>query len=944
VQAPKTPAPTITTSYRSLALIAAVYYSNYTTSYRTLCIVYPISANLRDTRGLCVVFAFFSSWKVPPKRDYFLTSAAIFPNPKGRELANVNAFNSTISEAKPMPSIEIATADFRYAARQLRRSPGFALTVILTLALGIGGNLAIFQLLHAALFSQLPIAHPDQLYSLQAAKSPFDHQWLFSTPAYRNLRASGLERAPIIARSGISQGILVANSGSPSQADFQMVSDNFFEVLGLSPAAGRFFLAGEDDSPQSQIPVVLRYGYWKQSFGSNPAVVGTKAILNGVPTIIVGVAPDHFSGVVAGAAPDLWLPLAAQATGRFTTWFDSLGPGSGADIRASYQNQQSVFWLWLLARVPDAGKLSVAGRWTQIVQPDLALLAGASKDLREQQQILQSRVQLISAATGEGTFRSEYSQPLILLMAMAALVLVIGCVNLANLQLVRLLGRQRELTVRATLGASRWRLVRQLLAEDLLLALLGLFPAVLVSRVTSALLLGWTSTGNRPIPLDLRPGWEWFAFGVALFFATLLGFSVLPAWRFSRSNLAAGMTFRSSSSASSGRNTRKWSSLLLVGQVSFSLLLLGVAALFAETLLKISRIDAGLDREHVLSVHLDFTNAPFAEDHLPQLYARLLTRLKELPAVRDAAISMCAIPGCIWNTAIHVAGHPEIPEPRLHGEENHVGANYFHTLGIPVLRGREFDERDLPASQPVAIVSHGFAKNLFGSENPIGHRIGYQPAPHDADYLIVGEVADARLDDLRSLPSPIAYFSLDQRPAFAESIEVRANGQPAALFSTIRQLLLSAEPNLPVHNIVALSAEYDEGLSKEKLLARLTAIFGLVAMALAALGFYGLLSFNVAARTSEIGIRIAVGATPGDVRALLLRETLAILAAGIVPGVVLTEIAGLAVRNLLYNAGAVHLAPLTLAAAILITIGVLATLRPARRAARVDPISALRAD
>jgi predicted permease len=843
-----------------------------------------------------------------------------------------------------MPSIDMLFADLRYSTRQLRRSPGFALTVILTLALGIGGNLAVFQLLHAALFSRLPIAHPDQLYSLHAVKSPFDHQWFFSSPAYRNLRASGANVSSVIARSGISQGILVPSGGSPSRADFQMVSDNFFEVLGLSPTAGRFFLRGEDEPAQTQLPVVLRYAYWKQSFGADPAAIGKAAVINGIPAVIVGVAPERFSGVVAGTAPDIWLPLAAQSSGRFVTWFDSLGPGSGADIRASYQNQQSVFWLWLLVRVPDTEKSSSAARWTEILQPDFALLANASKDPGERDEIRQSRVQLTSAATGEGTFRAEYSQPLILLMAMAALVLFIGCVNLANLQLVRLLGRQRELSVRASLGANRWRLLRQLLAEDLLLAALGAFPAFLISRAASALLLRWASAGGRPIPLDLRPGWELLAYGAALFFATLVGFSFLPAWRISRSNLATSMTARSSSSSSQGRNTRKWSSLLLVGQVSFSLLLLGVAGLFAETLLKISRIDAGVDRDHVLSVHLDFTNAGFKEDDLPELYNRVLIQLKELPAVRDAAVSMCAIPGCIWNTAIHVYGHPEIPEAQLHGEENHVGAGYFETLGIPVLRGREFDERDLPTSQPVAIVNHAFAQKLFGSENPLGHRIGYQPAPRDAEFIIVGEVADARLDDLRAPPSPTAYFSLTQRPTFAESIEVRANGQPAALYSSVRQTLRSAEPNLPIDRIVSLSTEYDEGLSREKLLARLTSIFGLIAMALAGLGFYGLLSFNVAARTSEIGIRIAMGATPADVRALLLRQTFAILGAGIVPGVILTEIAGVAVRNLLYGAGVVHLAPLSAAAAILIVIGVLAALRPARRATLIDPITALRAD
>jgi hypothetical protein len=245
---------------------------------------------------------------------------------------------------------------------------------------------------------------------------------------------------------------------------------------------------------------------------------------------------------------------------------------------------------------------------------------------------------------------------------------------------------------------------------------------------------------------------------------------------------------------------------------------------------------------------------------------------------------MCATPGCIWNTAIHVSGHPEISEKLMHGEENRVGASYFNTLGIPILQGRDFDERDLPTSQPVAILSHTFARKLFGNESPIGHRVGYETAPHDADYLVVGEAGDARVDDLRSLPPPVAYFSIDQRPRPAGTVEVRASGQLGVLYSPIRQTLLSVDPHLPITDIVPLNAEYEDGLFKETLLAPLTGAFGLLALALAALGFYGLLSFNIMRRTSEIGIRIAIGATRGDVYTLVLRQTMGILIAGIVPG------------------------------------------------------------
>ncbi len=840
------------------------------------------------------------------------------------------------------PSVEDFLQDIRYALSMMGRTPGFSVVTVLTLAIGIGANLAVFQLLHGTLFAQLPVAQPGQLYSLRAVKSPFDGQWFFSYAAYQSLRHATANAAPVIARSGSAEGIFQPNGRSPERASVQLVSDNFFEVLGVSPATGRLFFASDGEPGQNQWPAVLRYGFWKQSFGADTSVIGRKAVINGVPAVIVGIAPERFSGVVAGNAPDIWLPLAAQASGHFSSWFDSLGPGSGANIRASYLKQDSVFWLWVLARIPAATKSSAIASWTEALQPDLALIATASKDANDRGQILRSRVQLVSAAAGEGTFREEYSQPLLILMVMAGLVLLVGCVNLANLQLTRLLSRHREFAVRISLGAGRSRLLRQLLVENLLLALIGGLLAFIVARFSSALLLRWASGRGPAIALDLHMGWELFTLGAVLLITALIGFSVLPAWQMTRGDLASMMTSRADYSPLPGKNARRWSSPLLAGQVSFSLLLLGTAGLFTQTLLNLSQVNAGLDRDDVVSIHLDFTNTAFQEADLPGFYNRIVTRLKELPAVRDAAVTMCAIPGCIWNTAIHVSGHPEIPEKQMHGEENHVGTDYFRTLGVPLLEGRDFDERDLPTSQPVAIINHAFARKLFGSESPVGHRIGYKPAPDDAEYLIVGEIADARVDDLRSPPPPVAYFCINQRPAQAGTIEVRGSGQLEVLSSAIRQSLLSLDPNLPITEIVALSAEYDGGLSREKLLARLTGVFGFLALALAALGFYGLLSFNVARRTSEIGIRIALGASRASVHALVLRQLLGVFIAGAIPGIVFTEVISFMVRNLLYGTGAINLAPLLFATCVLAAVGLLAALRPSYRASRIDPMVAVR--
>jgi predicted permease len=498
--------------------------------------------------------------------------------------------------------------DLRYAARQVWRASGFAMTVILTLALGIGTNLGVFQLLRAVMFSKLPVAQPEQLYSLRAVKSPFDAQWFFSYPAYQRLRESTAEDAQVLARAGIGQGILQSADGTAQRARYELVSNNFFDVLRISPSRGRFFDENEARSAgRGEWPAILRFGYWKDAAGSDPGIIGRRETLNGVPIVIVGVGPEHFSGVVAESAPDFWLPLEAQATGRFFSWFDSLGPGSGVDIRALYMNQAGVYWLWLMARVQDPAMAKATSRWTATLQPDLAQLANNSKDARERERILASSVTLVSAAGGEGTLRENYSQALFTLMAMAGMVLLVGCVNLANLQLARLIRRDRELMVRRSLGASRWRIVRLLFAENLLLAVLGTMLAIAVGRVSSGLLVAWASGSDEAIPLELRFDWQMFAVAAALLVAAVGAFSVFPAWRITSRNCGSGGSSRANA-ALYNRNSTRLSSWLLAGQVSFSILLVGVAGLFAQTLRNLDHMDAGLDRDHVVSAHFDFSN------------------------------------------------------------------------------------------------------------------------------------------------------------------------------------------------------------------------------------------------------------------------------------------------------------------------------------------------
>jgi predicted permease len=480
----------------------------------------------------------------------------------------------------------------------------------------------------------------------------------------------------------------------------------------------------------------------------------------------------------------------------------------------------------------------------------------------------------------------------------------------------------------------------------LVLAVVGGVLAFATGRAASSLLLHWASSRGESIPINPQIGAAAALLGTALLLGALMAFGLLPAWQMTRKSFSAASKARIGQLSGQSKGGRRWSNLLLASQVSFSLLLLCAAGLFAQTLRNLSRVDAGMDREHVLTVHLDMRNTGFAkqQENLPSFYDTVIERLKALPMVRDAAVHMCTIPNCGWNTAVHVFASPEMAEAQLHGEEDRVGVGYFRTLGIPILQGRDFAKEDSQSSQQVAILSRSYARKLFGDESPLGHWVGYSGPPHDHQFLVVGEVADARVDGLRAAAPAVAYFPIDQRPEPVQSIEVRARGPFTSLPAEIRQSLYQLAPALPVTEIVPLNLQFDDGLSTEALLARLTSIFGALTLALAALGFYGLFSFRVARRTSEIGVRMALGATRSQVRSLFLSQTLRIMVAGLIPGLALALGAAYFARKLLYGTGPMDFWALGFAALVLTTVGLLATLVPAHQAASVDPMRALRSE
>ncbi|HEV2277531.1 MAG TPA: ABC transporter permease [Acidobacteriaceae bacterium] len=859
-----------------------------------------------------------------------------------RQFGNATRIEEQSREVWQWPRIESILADVKFALRQLAKSPAFTVTAVLTLALGIGANAVTFHLLRAVVTPSLPAPRPQELQSLRFVVPGHWQEPMFSEPAYERLSRATAQTAPLAAHSWISDCSVAEGNGAGSgHASMQLVSENFFSVLGLAPAQGRF-LTGADAQPQGGAwAAVLRYSYWQSRFGGDPAVVGRTLRVNGTPVIVAGVAPEHFLGVITGDAPDVWLPLEAQPFVRYFLNLDTLGYGSGINFQAPFTHQDGIFWLWLEARIPPAGRNAARAAWTSAFQGDLQRIAQFS-DPGLRQAILASQFALQPTAKGESELIEKYATPMTVLMALCSLILLIACVNLASLQRTRFVARQRELAVRASLGASRSRIVQQLVIESAVLAACGGALSLAVAAVTQPPLLRWASKGPAPIPLDLRFDWPVYLFLLGVLVVGTLSFGLFPAIAATRTDLAAAMKLSgASASRGAGRHFGAWTVSL---QVALSVVLLALTSMLLRTYVNLSRVNAGLDRQHVLAVHLDFHGAGYSQQRLAELYPQMVERVSALPDVRSAALEMCPIPHCGWHIQLHAAGHPALSAAARQGQQDVVGSGYFRTLGIPLLLGRDFTAEDRAATEKVAILNASYAKQLFGNENPIGQRVGFGPAPNDAAFRVVGVVADARLNDLDAPPPPLFYVPLTQALGPIAGFEVRAAGDPRQVTGEVRSALLGLDPKMPLEEIVPLEVLYERTITTQHLLARLTTAFGTLALALAAIGIYGVLSFRVAAAASEIGVRMALGAQRATIVRFVLTQGARMLLAGAVPGCVLALLLGRAIHQLLYGMSGTDWLSLCGAAVMLAMVALPAAWLPARRAASVDPMQALRSE
>jgi predicted permease len=824
--------------------------------------------------------------------------------------------------------------DLHCALRQLRKSPGFTAVAVITLALGIGANTGIFTLVNAVLLKSLPVPNPEQLYLVN--QGDFEpHNARFAYPMFQNARAVMPRGSELTATSFPGQFYASFGADEPEMVTGQLVSGNYFATLKTPPAKGR--LLGENDDRLDTSPVaVISYGSWQRHFGLDPNVVGRKITVNGMPAQIVGVTARGFFGAQVGTAPEFWLPTAMQSTVRYQQHYSE---NTNAKTEAPWILQPDIRWLQFIIRVQNprlVGQTSAA--LNQVFH--LALGVEQEQDPSERQAILRRHLNLTPGARGLPTLRTDFSRPLVALMAMVGIILLIACANLANLLLARAATREHEIAVRLSIGAGRARLVRQMFVECFLLSAGGTLLGSAIAYWLSEVLPKWVSGGGRSILLNLAPDERVLFFSAAIGVLTGIAFGLAPALYGIRVQPIGALK---STGRLGGRAEGRWSlkQALVSFQVALSLVLVIGAGLFVRTLENFNTIDAGFDRDHLVTVDLDTHLAGYSHEQLKSLYRSLVDRVEAIPGVRSASLLSCEIAaGCGDASDIYL---PDVPHTNgeTDAQERRITQEFFASTGIPLLQGRFFADSDTEKSPKVVVVNQAFVRQFLPGKNPIGQYYGYDAQnPHVMQ--IVGVVKDSRVNDVREDVPPTTYHSLSQDVQDVGSLNVRTFGDPAQLARDIREIVRSVDPRLPIGNSSTVAEVVSEGLWGYRLIARLTTMFGLLALALASIGLYGVMSYNVSRRTAELAIRLALGAPRGAVLWLVMRNVLVLVCAGLFAGYALALLSVHLLRSLLFGLSPYDPAVLASAAGVLIIVAAGAGLKPAWKAARLDPIVALR--
>ncbi|MGH9850514.1 MAG: ADOP family duplicated permease [Blastocatellia bacterium] len=853
-----------------------------------------------------------------------------------REFGNVGLVKEVTREMWGWAGLERLGQDLRFGLRMLRKNPGFSLVAILTLALGIGANTAIFSLFDALMLRTLPVREPEQLVLFKRGEAANRTIYDVAYPTFERLREQPQVFADVAANWLIERSETADSSGADSgQVRVGMASGNYFSTLGVQAVSGRTFTPDDNRVPGGHPVAVISHGYWQRRFGLAPDIVGRTLTLTGTTYTIIGVTPRGFTGEWVGRPADLWVPFMMAS-----------------QVMPEVPGGPSKFPALMIGRLKPSVTMAQAQVASQLIyQQGLMEEAGSNLTPEQRQFIAQRSIELESAASGYSAQRQALTQPLAILAGMVGLLLLAVCANVANLLLARAATREREMAVRQALGAGRLRIAQQLLMESLLLAAasgaVGLLFAVWGTNLLAAMLTaGPLSTGieDNSVALELRLDGRVIACAALLGLLTSLIFGLAPAFRSSKVALTAALKERSAS-ASNGRGRFSLGKMLVIAQVALSLVLLVGAGLFVRTLRNLQTQDTGFERNNLLLVWAAPVRTGRTVPALADFAQTVQARLSALPKVKSVSVSTGGLmDGNVRGTqseTLQVQG--QTPKPGLTISSLGISPGFFATVGTPLVAGRDFTARDNETAPQVAILSETMARFFFGNENPVGKRFN---AMGGAGFPIeiVGVAKDAKLGTPRDQRGAW-YFPYRQNARFLRlnwCVAVRTASDSTALTASVNQALRELDPNLPVLRVTTIEGQLNRVLAQERLIATLSGFFGILAVLLACLGLYGVISYTVARRTNEIGLRLALGATPASVLWLVLKESLWLVLGGIALGVPLALAGTRLISTRLFGVSPTD--PLTLAVAIffMVAVATLAALLPARRAASVDPMVALR--
>jgi predicted permease len=839
--------------------------------------------------------------------------------------------------------VETLWKDIRFGLRTLAKSPGFTAVAALTLALGIGANTALFSLVNSLLLRHLPVSHPEELvavgipYRVNSVSQGTPRLDLFSLPLYHALRENSRSFDGLLA-SGRTGQLDMRVEGAPANSVAEhphgrLVSGNYFSLLGVRAAIGRTIMEDDDRAGGSSPPVmVISYDYWQRRFASDPAVLGRQLGVNGGKFTIVGVAAPGFFGEVVGAQPDFWIPASQQPL---------VNPGR------NWVSDPQTSWLLLMGRLKPGVTLEQAqAELDPLVHRLIPTLPNVKLDADDIAGIAKGHVQVSPGGVGFSSVRARFSQPLLLLLGMVGVVLLICCANIANLMLTRAAARTREIGVRLAMGAPRFRLVRQLLTESLLLSLLGTACGCALAVWCTRLLLQLVSRGTDPIPLDVHADLRVLGFTLGICVLTAVFFGLAPALRAIRVDLISALKPSMGRTGHGMGHSGKFNAgkALVVAQVAVSLLLLTGAGLLVKSLQNLIHQDVGFDRNHLLIVETDPVTGGYDEKQMDSLMGQVSAALAELPGVTGVVTSYNGLfSGTDSATLLAAGDFQRTSRDDREAAYDMVGAEYFQTIGARILQGRGIEPRDSATSTKVAVIGQGLAQYQYAGVNPIGHYLQLGDSDHPAPVEIVGVVSDIKESELAGPPARRFFIPLTQRTDAVGYLRfiVRTAGDPAVIRKSVQARLAERYPNLRLLDASPVDQLMRQDITEQRVLAQLSSFFGGLALLLAVTGLYGVISYTTSLRTSEIGIRMALGAPSGTVLRMVLGESLGLLVAGIVLGGAIALAALRVLSSRLFGLSASDPGTFAIATLVLAMAVLLAGYLPARRASRVNPLVAL---